>query len=79
MKKTIPISKVFCEPQMSNKGLYPTISMKDNRHFSQYLMDFLQYSDGKNDLDKISKLIGLNKKKILIFKNLLLKHKLISC
>ena len=55
-----PKSKVLGEPFMSKRGMYPTISKKNNVYISGKLLDFLQYSDGKNDLSSISKLIKLN-------------------
>ena len=64
-KKIIPKNLILCEPHLSKRGLYPTISKKNNQdlNFSQKILDFLQYSDGKNDLKDISKLINLNYKK----------------
>jgi len=79
IKKIIPKTTVFCEPKMSKYGLYPTISRKDNKHFSKHLMDFLQYADGTNDINQISKLIKVNKSKTKKYKNLLLKYNLINC
>ena len=75
---TYPISKILCEPQMGKRGLYPTLSVKSKRKETKKFMDFLQYSDGFNSLNKISKLINLDIKstkkiyKVLSKKNLLL-------
>ena len=75
---TYPISKILCEPQMGKRGLYPTLSVKSRRKETKKFMDFLQYSDGFNSLNKISKLINLDIKstkkiyKILSKNNLLL-------
>ena len=75
---TYPISKILCEPQMGKRGLYPTLSVKSRRKETKKFMDFLQYSDGFNSLNKISKLINLDIKstkkiyKVLSKKNLLL-------
>ena len=75
---TYPISKILCEPQMGKRGLYPTLSVKSKRRETKKFMDFLQYSDGFNSLNKISKLINLDIKstkkiyKVLSKKNLLL-------
>ena len=41
-------------------------------------MSFLQYADGKNDLNKISKLIKVNYKETFKIYNILAKYKLIS-
>ncbi len=54
----IPFSKYICEPNMGKRGLYPLISgSKSSSSKSDFkiMMDFLQYSDGKNDLIDISK------------------------
>ena len=52
-KKIIPKYTILCEPHMSKRGLYPTLSKKNNSLLkSQKLMDFLQYSDGKSSLEK---------------------------
>ena len=77
-KKIIPKNLILCEPQLGKRGLYPTISKKNNNKFnvSQEILDFLQYSDGKNDLYDISKLINLNYKKTLKICKML-KNKLI--
>jgi len=70
-----PISNVLCEPQMSKRGLYPSLSTKQKKTTSKDFLSFIQYSDGKNSLKKISKLIKLNLKttkkiytKLLTFK-----------
>ena len=47
---------------MSKRGMYPTISKKNNVYLNSKLLDFLQYSDGKNNLESISKLIKLDLK-----------------
>ena len=60
LNKEIPKAKYLCEPQMGKRGLYSNLSIKGNRKTStRSMVDFLQYSDGKNDINKISKLIGL--------------------
>ena len=60
LKKTVPQNLVLCEPQMSKRGLYPTISTKKQNKITQKYMDFLQYADGKNDLKDISNKIQTN-------------------
>ena len=61
-KMIIPTSKLMCEPQLGKRGLYPKISKNYKRDFFRTLLDFLQYSDGKNDLKKISQKIKVNYK-----------------
>jgi len=59
LKNIYPKSKLICEPQMSKRGLYPTLSTKNNNKLARGYMDFLQYSDGTNSLKKISNLINM--------------------
>ena len=62
---------------MGKRGLYPLISKSSSTNKIHYnvksLMDFLQYSDGKNDLEDISKRLNISmngvKKIFLILKN----------
>lgn len=76
LNKTIPISTILCEPQMSKKGLYSILNRKDKLNYID-LKNFIQYADGKNDLDSISKYIKLNIRMTQKICKLLLKHKLI--
>ena len=63
---------------MSKRGMYPTISKKNNVYLNGKLLDFLQYSDGKNDLKSISKLIKLDLKATKKCFKILLKLNLIK-
>ncbi len=74
---TIPRSKILCEPQMSKKGLYPNLSTKKRNQVSQSYLDFIQYSDGKNTIEAISKKIHLNIHKTKKIYKLLKKKKLV--
>ena len=77
-KKIIPKNKILCEPQMGKRSLRSTLSTKGIRKLSMDYMNFLQYADGKNDLESISTLLniklGLTNKiyNVLKKKNLLL-------
>ncbi len=62
LKNIYPSSNILCEPQLSKRGLYPSLSTKNKKTTSKDFLSFLQYSDGKNSLNKISKLIKLNLK-----------------
>ena len=65
----VPFTKIYCEPNLGKRGLYPTLSTLKNKKSSQEFLDFLQYSDGTNDLEDISKFTRLDKKKTFkIFK-----------
>ncbi len=81
LKKIIPKSILLCEPQMSKRDLYPTLSnfFSINKHheFSRSVMDFLQYSDGTNDLRNISNIIGVSFERVNKIYILLKKHKLV--
>ena len=60
MEKKIPKSRFLCEPQMGKRGLYPTLSTINDKKIITKIMDFLQYSDGLNSIEEISKKIKIN-------------------
>ncbi len=76
-KMIIPTSKLMCEPQLGKRGLYSKISKNYKRDFFRTLLDFLQYSDGKNDLKKISQEIRVNYKNSIKIYKILKKENLI--
>jgi len=49
---------------MTKYNLYPTLSTKNINNIRDQYMDFLQYSDGKNTIEEISKKIKLNLGKV---------------
>jgi aminopeptidase-like protein len=59
IKKIVPKNKILCEPQMGKRGLYPTLSTKNKKKITKHFMSFLQYADGKNDLENISNLLNI--------------------
>ena len=59
-KKIIPKNLILCEPNMGKRKLYPTMSTLKRNKGVENLMNFLQYSDGKNTLENISKKIRIN-------------------
>ena len=71
-KKKFPKSKILCEPFLTKRKLYPTLSRADNKNIkAKNFLDFIQYSDGNNSLEKISLLIKVDIKKVkIIYKNL---------
>ena len=78
MKSKFPISTIKCEPFLSKRNLYPTIGNRQNNFTeNQELSHFLQYADGQNNLEDISKLINLNYKKTIKISDVLKKNKLI--
>ena len=78
LEQIYPKNKILCEPHMSKRKLYPTLSKKDTNYFSESIMDFLQYADGKNNINEISVLIKKNLKFTINIYNLLLEKKLIE-
>lgn len=52
--------RVTCygEPQLGDRGLYPTLSTKESGPSVKTMMDFIAYADGANDLLEISNIIG---------------------
>lgn len=55
LNKIIPKNKILCEPQMGKRGLYPTLSTKEKKSTTNNYMNFLQYADGNNSIERISK------------------------
>ena len=49
---------VLCEPQLGKRGLYPTVSRKGSYDEVSAMFNLIAYSDGKNDLFDISRIIG---------------------
>ena len=78
LKNYYPIATVFCEPKMDKRGLYSYLSFTEKKfNYQRKYIDFMIYSDGKNNIDQIAKKIKLNYKiSFKIFK-LLLNKKLI--
>lgn len=52
--------KVLCEPQLSKRNLYPSISKKGGYDIARVLTNFIAYCDGTNDLIDISNIIGVD-------------------
>jgi aminopeptidase-like protein len=48
----------LCEPQLSSRELYPSVSDKKSGYTVRAMMNFLAYCDGKNDLFAIGDIIG---------------------
>ena len=62
LNKILPKNKILCEPQMRRRGLYPTLSSKPVPYDAKHYMDFLQYANGKNDLNDISQILKISTK-----------------
>ena len=77
IKKIIPKNKILCEPQMGKRGLYPTLSTKNKKKIIGHYKDFLQYADGKNDLENISILLNIKLSSTHKIYNILKKNNLV--
>ena len=78
LERIYPKCKIMCEPQMGKRGLYPTLSTKNENKLTISYMDFLQYADGTNSLEKIFNLIKLDLKSVRKIYQILFKNFLIS-
>jgi len=78
LERIYPKCKIMCEPQMGKRGLYPTLSTKNEKKLTRSYMNFLQYADGTNSLEKISNLIKLDLKSVRKIYQILFKNFLIS-
>ena len=67
---------MLCEPQMGKRGLYPISSTKNKKKITRHYMNFLQYADGKNDLESISILLNIKLGLTHKIHNILKKHNL---
>ena len=74
----IPKTSILCEPHMSKRGLYPSLSTKNANKTVRNYMNFIQYADGKNDLDQISKIINLKFQEVKKIYKLLKSKKVVE-
>ncbi len=77
-KMIIPKSKILCEPNLGKRGMYSTLGLGKTNYKSQKILDFLQYSDGNNNLEEISKLIKIKYKKAKSIYKILTNSNLIN-
>lgn len=68
----------ICEPQLSNRGLYPYVSKRGSSNVASILLDFIAYADGKNSLIEISNIIGVSIEELIPIIKQLLENNLIS-
>ena len=45
---------------MTKRNLYDTLSIKKPNYEIKDIMNFIQYADGKNDLNQITEITGLS-------------------
>lgn len=73
-----PKNLYFCEPHLSKKKLYPTVSTKKQSVFIRNLTNILSYCDGKNSIEKIAELTENSIKKTQLIIKLLKNKKLVN-
>ena len=70
--------KCLCEPQLGKRGLYPTVSKKGSYDAVQSLRDYIAYSDGRNDLLDISRIIKVPAHELIDIQKKLLENDLLE-
>ena len=81
MRSKRPVTTKICEPFLQKYQLHESISLKRKGKKAQKiknLLNFIQFADGTNDLEDISKQIKLKKSEIKKINSILLKNKLIK-
>ncbi len=54
-----PRTKILCEPQLSKRNLYPTLSRTNSSREARIFLDLISYSDGHTSLLNIAKKINV--------------------
>jgi aminopeptidase-like protein len=62
-KNKYPKAKIICEPFLTKRKMYPTVSKSILDRTAKNYLNFIQYADGSNGLNEISKFIKLDKLK----------------
>lgn len=78
MKDIIPVSRFLCEPKLQKKKLYESLSTGSSTADSSKILDFLQYADGKNNIEEISRYIKRSLSSTYDVYKLLLINKLLK-
>jgi len=75
----IPTSKIVCEPFLSKRSLYPTLSKTGNISKNQNdVWNFISFSNGKYLIEEIANKIKISKSKAFKIAGLLKKHRLVE-
>ena len=74
----IPKNNCFCEPQLSKRNLYPSISTLKTASKVKSMMNVLSYVDGKNSIMQIAKLCHVSNIEVKKYLKIFRKHKLIK-
>ena len=86
LKKTLELieknkmykTNILCEPQLSKKGLYPSISIKNKNLETRRLLDIISYCDGEHSLLDIAEKINVPAWDLYEYVDKLIQHDLIS-
>jgi len=68
---------VFCEPQLSKRGLYPTLSTKKSGDEVRMMMNFISYCDGSHSVLEIAEKINVPSWELYDLIEILKNHDLI--
>lgn len=78
MNYKFPKTNFECEPQMGKRGMYSLIGLPYKKKSIKNIMNFIQYSNGKNHLEKISDILKIKFSQTKKIYNYLKKNKIIS-
>jgi aminopeptidase-like protein len=73
-----PKASFLCEPKLSKYSLYPAVSHKGGSQDIRSILNIISYSDGKNDIMDISRLVNLDVEKVKTLCELLRKKQLLK-
>jgi aminopeptidase-like protein len=77
-KNKIYKTNILCEPQLSKKGLYPSVSIKNKNLETRRLLDIISYCDGEHSLLDIAEKINVPAWYLYEHVDKLIQHDLIS-
>lgn len=73
-----PKIKVFCEPQLGRRGLYPTLSTKTSGEQVKLMMNLITWSDGKKSLLEIAEICSVPVWELYPIANMLSEYQLLN-
>jgi len=71
-------TKVFCEPQLGKRGLYPTLSTKESGKQVRNMMNLIAYADGEHDLIEIADIMGIPATDLISLAQILLENNILQ-
>jgi aminopeptidase-like protein len=74
----VPVFTILCEPKLSKRNLYPTLSLKGSADSAKTILDILTFSDGNRDLIEIAELINIPAYEISEYVDQLVELKLLN-